>query len=223
MILDKIVKTKTEEVAQAKLTLPLVDLMKSVKVLAPCRDFKEAIRDFDRVIELNPKHAEAYYLRGLAYANLVEYRQAIKDYDRAIDLNPKNASAYSDRGHAYGDLGEYRQAREDLKSDWVVTILKVSRHSVVKNVKTTAHTDETAKLMVKRFCNHVFWLRVARHDFKELFENENSKILMERIAPSFFGDLRPYMWILLNISCCRVCGYMIKCQQMPSWYIVSVS
>lgn len=56
-------------------------------------------------------------------------------------------------------------------------------------MKKVAHTNETAKLMVKRFCNHVLWLRVVRHDFKELFENEKSKILMERIAPSFFADL----------------------------------
>jgi hypothetical protein len=56
-------------------------------------------------------------------------------------------------------------------------------------MKKVTHTDETAKLMVKRFCNYVFWLRVARHDFKELFENEKSKILMERTAPSFFADL----------------------------------
>jgi indole-3-glycerol phosphate synthase len=43
MILDKIVKTKTEEVAQSKITVPLADLKKSVKALAPCRDFKAAI------------------------------------------------------------------------------------------------------------------------------------------------------------------------------------
>ena len=56
-------------------------------------------------------------------------------------------------------------------------------------MKTVSHTDETAKLMVERFCNHVFWLRLVRHDFKELFENEKSKILMKRTAPSFFADL----------------------------------
>lgn len=56
-------------------------------------------------------------------------------------------------------------------------------------MKKVTHTDESAKLMVKRFCNHVFWLRIARHNFKELFENEKSKILMERTAPLFFADL----------------------------------
>jgi indole-3-glycerol phosphate synthase len=43
MFLDRIVKTKKEEVAQLKRELPLADLKKSVKRLAPCRDFKAAI------------------------------------------------------------------------------------------------------------------------------------------------------------------------------------
>jgi len=43
MILDKIIKTKIEEVTQLKHTLPLTDLKKSVKELLPCRDFKAAL------------------------------------------------------------------------------------------------------------------------------------------------------------------------------------
>jgi indole-3-glycerol phosphate synthase len=43
MVLDKIVKTKREEVAQLKRALPLADLKQSVKGLAPCRDFKTAL------------------------------------------------------------------------------------------------------------------------------------------------------------------------------------
>jgi hypothetical protein len=56
-------------------------------------------------------------------------------------------------------------------------------------METVPYTDETAKLMVKKFCNHVLWLRVVRHDFEELFENEDATILRERTAPSFFADL----------------------------------
>jgi indole-3-glycerol phosphate synthase len=43
MILDKIVETKKEEVAQLKKDLPLADLKDSVKGRNPCRDFKTAI------------------------------------------------------------------------------------------------------------------------------------------------------------------------------------
>jgi indole-3-glycerol phosphate synthase len=50
MILDKIVKTKKEEVAQLKLALPLADLKKSIKALAPCRDFKGVLSGKDCAI-----------------------------------------------------------------------------------------------------------------------------------------------------------------------------
>jgi len=56
-------------------------------------------------------------------------------------------------------------------------------------MKMVAHSDETAKLMVKKFCDKVFWLRVVRHVFEQLFENEESQTLIERTAPSFFADL----------------------------------
>lgn len=70
------------------------------------------------------------------------------------------------------------------------------------NMKTVAYTDETAKLMVKKFCDHIFWLRVVRHDFKELFEDEESKILRERTAPSFFAHLNRIMhsYLLLEFA-----------------------
>jgi indole-3-glycerol phosphate synthase len=43
MVLDKIIKTKKEEVAIANRALPLADLKNFVKELAACRDFKAAI------------------------------------------------------------------------------------------------------------------------------------------------------------------------------------
>jgi indole-3-glycerol phosphate synthase len=50
MILDKIVKTKKEEVARLKLLLPLADLQRSANIQPPCRDFKTAISDKDCAI-----------------------------------------------------------------------------------------------------------------------------------------------------------------------------
>lgn len=43
MILDKIVDTKKEEVAQSKKDVPLADLKRTIKGLSDCRDFKAAI------------------------------------------------------------------------------------------------------------------------------------------------------------------------------------
>ena len=76
-------------------------------------EYEQAIKDFNKVIELNPNYAEDYYGRGYAYAELNEYERAIEDYDRTIALNPKFAEAYYNRGLAYAELNEYKRAIED--------------------------------------------------------------------------------------------------------------
>jgi tetratricopeptide (TPR) repeat protein len=76
-------------------------------------NYRQAIEDYNKAIEFNPKSPEAYNNRAAAYQNLRNYKQAIEDYSKAIELNPKYAEAYNNRGGAYGILGNYRQAIED--------------------------------------------------------------------------------------------------------------
>ena len=76
-------------------------------------DNRQAISDYDRAIEINPKDVESYSNRGVAYRKLGNYRRAIEDYDRAIEINPKHAEAYYNRGIAYAELGNQRQAISD--------------------------------------------------------------------------------------------------------------
>ena len=41
---------------------------------------------------LNPRHADAYNNRGIAYESLGQHQRAIQDYDEAIRLNPRVAT-----------------------------------------------------------------------------------------------------------------------------------
>ncbi len=61
-------------------------------------EFKEAIIDFDKAIELQPDLFEAYFYRGNAHLNLKELEKAITNYDKAIELNPNYVDAYVNRG-----------------------------------------------------------------------------------------------------------------------------
>ena len=63
--------------------------------------------------ELNPRYADAYFSRGLAYTELGQYKRAIEDYNDAIRLNPGDALAHDSRGFAYAGLGQYERAIED--------------------------------------------------------------------------------------------------------------
>ena len=75
--------------------------------------YNEAIADYNRAIELDPKCATAYSNRGTAYSGLNKYDEAMEDYNRAIELDPNDATAYSNRGTAYYDLERYNEAIAD--------------------------------------------------------------------------------------------------------------
>ena len=61
---------------------------------AHLKQYTEAIADYDKAIELDPKLAPAYMNRGVAKYNLKQYSEAIADYDKAIELDPDYAPAY---------------------------------------------------------------------------------------------------------------------------------
>ena len=74
----------------------------------------EAISDFNKAIELNPKYAQAYCNRGQAYTDSGKADKAITNCTKAIELNPKFALAYNNRGNAYDDLGKSTEAISDF-------------------------------------------------------------------------------------------------------------
>jgi len=58
-------------------------------------EHEQAISDYTKAIEINPKSAFAYTDRGLAYKRKGEYDLAISDYTKAIEINSKDAVAHN--------------------------------------------------------------------------------------------------------------------------------
>ena len=52
-------------------------------------NFDKAAADYNEVIRLNPKDADAYRSRGVAYRDKGDLDKAIADYTEAIRLDPK--------------------------------------------------------------------------------------------------------------------------------------
>jgi len=79
----------------------------------PAKTTDPLIQELDRQIAQNPKDPDAYFKRGLAYAQKAFYRDAIKDFDQAIRLNPKDSEAFNNRCWARAMIGDLQVALRD--------------------------------------------------------------------------------------------------------------
>lgn len=53
----------------------------------------QAIKDYTKAIEKNPKDEEAYIKRALAYFYAADYELSMEDYVRVLEINPENQTA----------------------------------------------------------------------------------------------------------------------------------
>jgi tetratricopeptide (TPR) repeat protein len=78
------------------------------------RKWVDAIDEFNKALEINPKLATTFIYRGNAYANKGQSDKAISDFTKAIKINPKYVKAYFRRSGVYFKKGQYDKAIADL-------------------------------------------------------------------------------------------------------------
>ena len=78
---------------------------------------EQALLDFDAVLGIQPRHAEAQVNRGAALLQLRRYGPAIASFTEALGLGVQEPyKAYFNRGAAREALGDYRGAYEDYNT-----------------------------------------------------------------------------------------------------------
>jgi tetratricopeptide (TPR) repeat protein len=74
------------------------DYLRSGNSKYELEDYRGAISDFTKAIEIRPQFAAAYNNRGNSKADLGDNRGAIVDYTKGIEFDPQYADAYYNRG-----------------------------------------------------------------------------------------------------------------------------
>lgn len=74
------------------------------------RDYREAIKHFDRAVAACPDFAEAYNQRATAWYLLEQFEHSIADCKRAIKRMPCHFGAWAGMGHCYAHLGLLKDA-----------------------------------------------------------------------------------------------------------------
>ena len=107
-LLNQTINIKGQHIALAKMTRG-VALCSSTPPL-----FKEAMKDFDAVVETYPSNVHGLYNRAVCQAMLGNLRLAEEDLNRAIAMNPGDAMLYDQRGKNFAAMGRPRMAMKDM-------------------------------------------------------------------------------------------------------------
>lgn len=75
--------------------------------------YDQALVEINKALDINPRDADMFNVRGVIYFEKGEYDRAISDYSKAIALEPQKASFYDDRGCAYWRTQHYDKAIAD--------------------------------------------------------------------------------------------------------------
>ena len=76
---------------------------------------EQALREYKKALELDPKFTPAYVQIGNHYARLKNYPRALEQYRKAITLDPKSAEAYVQLGICYEHMGNFASSLEQQK------------------------------------------------------------------------------------------------------------
>jgi tetratricopeptide (TPR) repeat protein len=78
------------------------------------QDFKGAIKDYDKAINLDRNLKDAFFNRGTCQLALKDFKAAMKDFDKTIELDPKFVKAYYSRASVYVSQEKYVESLPDL-------------------------------------------------------------------------------------------------------------
>jgi tetratricopeptide (TPR) repeat protein len=71
---------------------------------------QEAMKCFQRALEIDPRNALAWYNKALYLVNKRDYRSAVQAYRKSLKLEPKNPGVWYSMGSALERLGKYQDA-----------------------------------------------------------------------------------------------------------------
>ena len=116
--LEEAKKEITKKMLQYKKSSILFNLLGAV--LANQKNFDEAIENYQKSIEINPKYAQAYNNLGIVFHKKNKIEEAIENYKKAINLKNNFPEAFNNLGSAVRD--SQKKKEEDLPPPEIVPL-----------------------------------------------------------------------------------------------------
>ena len=113
---EKISLSSEEEILTFETKEPLtgdsLDYLKKGDRYLDRRQYRQAIKEFQKALQIEPYNVQAYYKLATTYNSMGQPQQAITYLKKIIEIKPNDANAHSSIAFTYSFLGQFREARE---------------------------------------------------------------------------------------------------------------
>ena len=82
------------------------------KEMGDSNKHKEAVKNYDKALEISPNNIDLLNYKGVALYRLKEYSKSQECFETAININPKNDSIWKNQGNLYYAIGNFVKAKE---------------------------------------------------------------------------------------------------------------
>lgn len=161
-------------------------------------DDKGAIKEYTKVIELDPKYPNVYSDRGVCKYNLKDYEGAFADFSKAVEINPKDTYAFSRLQEK--ELKQVKQRQDErtamLKAEEIEKIEKIEAEKykkmdeVWRKEKEAEAEKETARLKAEAKAAKGYFAKAGSkfnsQDYKGAVEYYNKVIELDSKYPQAF-------------------------------------
>jgi len=80
--------------------------------LSKLEKYEEALRAFDKTLEINPENVVAWIFKGISLCNLEKDEESLEAFNRALNIDPKNSFALLIKGVTLNNLKKSKEALE---------------------------------------------------------------------------------------------------------------
>ena len=95
--------------------------------------FKSSIKKYTKCIEIDSTSAGAYFARGTAKLNKMEFDKAIIDFNKTIEIEPFHKKAYGNRAFSIIRKSEFKNSRTLTKNSYVTILASKDKVEITED------------------------------------------------------------------------------------------
>ena len=145
----------------------------------------QAIAAYEKVLELEPKHAAAHINLGTIFYNRQEYAKAEKHYRAAIAVDPRYALAYFDLGNVLDETGRVPEAIKTYETALMLAPTYADAHY---NLALAYEKIREPRKALRHWKAYVRldssgpWSLHARSQVRTILENDGLKVVFRKTS-----------------------------------------